>query len=67
MARPAALEGLPLLEDLGDVKGKRVLVRTDFNVPLKQGPNGPEVADDFRIRSALPTLRWLTERGAIVV
>ena len=60
MSRPAALDGLPLLEDLGDLRGKRVLVRTDFNVPLKDGPDGPIVADDFRIRASLPTLTWLT-------
>ena len=67
MSRPAALNGLPLLEDLGDLQGKRVLVRTDFNVPLKPGVDGPVVADDFRIRAALPTLRWLMDHGATVV
>jgi len=54
---------LPRLEDLGDVSGLRVLVRTDFNVPLRDG----EITDDLRIRAALPTLRWLQERGATVV
>jgi len=53
---------LPVLEDLGDVAGRRVLVRTDFNVPLLGGV----VADDLRIRAAVPTLRWLSERGARV-
>jgi len=67
MARPVALAGLPLLEDLGDVAGKRVLVRTDFNVPLKDVDGRVEVADDFRIRSAVPTLSWLMDRGATVV
>ena len=56
------LNGVPELEDLGDVAGKRVLVRCDFNVPLKDG----QITDDLRIRSALPTLRWLQEHGAIV-
>jgi phosphoglycerate kinase len=54
---------IPTLADLGDVHGKRVLVRTDFNVPMENG----EITDDFRIRAALPTINWLTERGAQVV
>lgn len=63
------LAGLPLLEDLPDVAGHNVLVRADFNVPLRW-PDGPtaaaEVADDFRIRAAMPTLDWLTGHGAHV-
>lgn len=58
---------VPVLEDLGDVSGKRVLVRTDFNVPLRGQGDAQEIADDFRIRSALPTIEWLTSRGAHVV
>jgi phosphoglycerate kinase len=54
---------LPLLEDLPPVGGRRVLVRTDFNVPLDDG----EIKDDFRIRAALPTISWLQERQAQVV
>jgi phosphoglycerate kinase len=57
------MTNIPVLSDLGDVRGKRVLVRTDFNVPMSEG----EITDDFRIRAALPTINWLTERGATVV
>lgn len=54
---------VPALEDLGDLTGKRVLVRVDFNVPLSDG----EIADDLRIRAALATLRYLRQAGAQVV
>jgi len=62
-----ALAGIPLLEDLPDVSGRRVLARVDFNVPLGTGADGrPVVEDDFRIRAALPTLHWLVDGGAHV-
>jgi phosphoglycerate kinase len=60
-------DSIPTLEDLeaevGSLEGKRVLVRTDFNVPM----DGGRITDDFRIRSALPTIEWLRDRGAHVV
>ena len=58
---------VPQLEDLGDVRGKTVLVRTDFNVPMSGPDDDRVIADDFRIRAALPTITWLTDRGAKVV
>jgi len=62
------LRGLPLLKDLPDLDGRRVLVRVDFNVPLHIGIDGrATVADDFRITAALPTLFWLLDQGAEVV
>jgi phosphoglycerate kinase len=63
---------VPTLEDLeaklGSLEGKRILVRTDFNVPLERDESGTaRITDDFRIRAALPTIEWLRERGATVV
>jgi phosphoglycerate kinase len=52
---------LPLLEDLPDPSGKSVLLRADFNVPMHDDGT---IADDLRIRAALPTIEWLSERGA---
>lgn len=51
------------ITDLGDLAGKRVLIRCDFNVPL----DGDRITDDGRIRAALPTLTILREAGARVV
>ena len=51
------------VEDLGDLRGKRVLIRCDFNVPL----DGDVITDDGRIKAALPTLGYLREQGARIV
>ena len=49
------LRGLPLLGDLPELERSSVLVRVDFNVPLREDERGlTEIADDFRIRAALP-------------
>ena len=52
------------IKDLGDIKGKRALVRVDINVPLDENKN---VTDDTRIQAILPTVKYLTERGAKVI
>ncbi|HMI19999.1 MAG TPA: phosphoglycerate kinase [Sphingomonas sp.] len=51
------------LDDLGDVRGKRVLVREDLNVPM----DGARVTDDTRLRAAAPTIAELADKGAIVL
>ncbi|MCI0542672.1 phosphoglycerate kinase [bacterium] len=55
--------GIPLIADQKNLKGKRVLVRLDLNVPIEKG----KITDDFRIRKALPTLLYLQEQRAHVV
>ena len=51
------------IEDLGDLRGKRVLVRSDLNVPL----DGSTITDDGRIRASVPTIKKLADAGARVV
>src|SRR6476620_1703828 len=54
---------VPHLEDLPRIAGRRVLLRADFNVPVRDGA----ITDDLRIRAALPTIEWLRDQGAAVV
>jgi phosphoglycerate kinase len=51
------------IDDLGDLRGKRVLVRSDLNVPLE----GDVITDDGRIRASVPTISMLAEKGARVI
>jgi phosphoglycerate kinase len=51
------------IENLGDLRGKRVLVRSDLNVPLE----GQTITDDLRVRASVPTIKQLTEKGARVI
>ena len=59
------------IDDLGDLRGRRVLLRCDLNVPLEQPAEGsgdaPRITDDGRIRASLPTLTRLLDAGARVV
>jgi len=51
------------IKDIGSVRGKKVLLRLDLNVPLRN----EEVADDFRIKKSIPTIQWLREGGAKII
>ncbi|MCW2737842.1 phosphoglycerate kinase, partial [Nocardioides sp.] len=55
------------LSSLGDVRGKRVLVRSDLNVPLDGPADDRAITDDGRIRASVPTIRSLVDAGARVV
>jgi len=64
MSTPERLAtGVKTIDTLGDLRGKRVLVRSDFNVPL----DGTTITDDGRIRAALPTVKALLDGGARVI
>ncbi len=54
---------LPTLDTIGNIEGKRILVRVDWNVPIKDG----KVVDDFRIRQSMPTLDFLQSKGARLI
>lgn len=58
---------LKTIDDLGDLRGRRILVRADLNVPLAGDPPQRTIADDGRIRASVPTLRALRDQGARVV
>lgn len=60
-------EALPSYDRWGSLKGKRILVRVDFNTPVADVDGRSEVSDDFRIRATLPLFEELLSRGAIVV
>ncbi len=51
------------IESLGDLRGRRVLVRSDLNVPL----DGSTITDEGRIRASVPTIKALAEKGARVI
>jgi phosphoglycerate kinase len=60
-------EALPSYDRWGSLKGKRILVRVDFNTPVAEVDGRLEVSDDFRLRATLPLFEELLSRGAIVV
>lgn len=51
------------IKEISSLKGKKVIVRVDFNVPM----DGDKVVDDFRIKAAIPTIDFLKKKGAIVI
>jgi phosphoglycerate kinase len=55
------------IEQLGDLRGRRVLVRSDLNVPLDNASGTTRITDDGRVRASVPTIRQLTEMGARVI
>lgn len=63
MSEPKSSRAFKTLDDMGDIAGKRLLVREDLNVPM----NGAAVTDDTRLRAAVQTVAELADRGAIVL
>src|SRR3954453_22515334 len=55
------------IDDLGAVRGRRVLVRSDLNVPVESSADGATITDDGRIRASVPTIRRLADAGARVI
>ena len=51
------------IKELRNIRGKKIIVRVDFNVPIKNG----KVGDDFRIKKALPTIKFLQKKGAKII
>jgi phosphoglycerate kinase len=51
------------IKEIKNLLGKKVIVRVDFNVPMK----GDKILDDFRIKKAIPTIKYLYEKGAIPI
>lgn len=54
---------LKTIKQIKNLKNKRVMVRVDFNVPMK----GKKIVDDYRIKKAIPTIEYLTKKGAKVI
>lgn len=61
------MRDLPAVDTLGDVDGKRVLVRSDLNVPLEGPDDDKRITDDGRIRASVPQIAALLDKGARVV
>lgn len=60
------IRALPCIDRWGDLSGKKILVRVDFNTPVAEVNGRLEVSDDFRIRATLPLLEDLKSKGALV-
>jgi len=51
------------IKEIGNIKGKKILMRVDFNVPIRDG----KILDDFRIKKTIPTIEYLQKKGAILI